>query len=200
MQAPLLSLPRLFGTTQETVPAAIPYLSADPELVEQWRRRLAMFPEFKIGIVWKGNPLYRNDRDRSLSLSLFEPIARFPGVRLFSLQKGPGNEEVARYADRVPLTDLSPELDENTGAFVDTAAVLKNLDLVISVDTAVTHLAGALAVPTWLLLPYACEWRWLLDREDTPWYPTVRLWRCKTPGAWPEVMDRVAAAVRSNIS
>ena len=132
------------------MPADVPYLEAEPQLVEAWRHRLGSYPGFKVGIVWQGNPKFRLDRFRSIPLAQFAPLARVPGVHLFSLQKGPGAEQLAAITDRFPVTDLGSGLDD----FVDTAAVLKNLDLVISVDTAIAHLAGALGVPVWVALPY----------------------------------------------
>jgi predicted O-linked N-acetylglucosamine transferase (SPINDLY family) len=195
LHAPLLSLPRLLGTTLATIPAPIPYLASDPALVEHWRAELASFREFKIGIVWQGNPSYAGDRQRSIPLSCFEPMARLPGVRLFSLQKGYGSEQLRQAA--FPVTDLGPRLDETAGAFMDTAAVLQCVDLVVTSDTAVLHLAGALGARVWAALPYAPDWRWLLDRDDSPWYPTARLFRQTTPGDWAGVFQRIADAVRA---
>ena len=193
VHAPLLSLPGIFRTSLATIPADIPYLAADPQLVERWRQELQRVREFKIGISWQGSPGYRWDRQRSLALAHFEPVARLVGVRLFSLQKGLGTEQLRDLPGYFPVTDLGRTLDENTGAFVETAAVLKNLDLVITCDTALGHLAGALGVPVWTVLPFAPEWRWLLDREDSPWYPTVRLFRQSRLGNWDGVFARIAA-------
>ena len=141
VQAALPSLPALLGTTLATVPATMPYLSPDPTLVERWRRELAAWPGFKVGIAWQGNPQYRADRYRSFPLAEFEPLARVPGVQLFSLQKGTGAEQLA--SCKFPVVDLARQLDEQSGPFLDTAAVIKNLDLVITVDTVIAHLAGA---------------------------------------------------------
>src|SRR5262249_22161916 len=158
---------------------------ADPGLVVHWQRELAAFSrEFRIGIAWQGNPKHRRDRHRSFRLAKFAPVAWLKGVHLFSLQKGPGAEQIREVADRFPVTDLGCRLDEHTAAFMDTAAVMKNLDLVISADTAIVHLAGALGVPVWVALPSAPDWRWLLGREDSPWYPTMRLFRQASPGDW----------------
>ena len=190
VHTPLLSLPRLLGTTLESVPADVPYLEAEPQLVEAWRQRLDPYPGFKIGIVWQGNPKFRLDRFRSAPLTEFAPLARVPGVHLFSLQKGPGAEQLAALTDRFPVTDLGSGLDD----FVDTAAVLKNLDLVVSVDTAVAHLAGALGIPVWVALPSASDWRWLMDREDSPWYPSMRLFRQDKPGDWAGVFAEIRVA------
>jgi tetratricopeptide (TPR) repeat protein len=190
--AALLSLPRLFGTALATVPAAVPYLSPDPALVEHWRRELSAYPGFKVGIAWQGNPEYRGDRQRSVPLRQFAPLMGVAGVHFFSLQKGPGSEQVRDVAGAWPLTDLGPRLDETAGAFMDTAAVMRCLDLVITSDTAVPHLAGALAVPVWLELPFVPDWRWLLGREDSPWYPTMRLFRQPRLGEWDAVFTRLA--------
>ena len=185
VHAPLMSLPRILGT----MPAAVPYLFADAELVEQWRRRLAEFGGLKIGINWQGNPGYNRDRQRSLPLAAFAPLAKVPGVTLFSLQKGPGQDQQRSAA--VPVVDLG-EIDEAAGAFMDSAAIMKNLDLVITSDTAIPHLAGALGVPAWLAVPFTPDWRWLLHGDDSPWYPTLRLFRQAKPGDWEDVFARMA--------
>jgi tetratricopeptide (TPR) repeat protein len=190
--APLLSLPGVFGTTPQNAPADVPYLAADPVLVEHWRREMAPdFPRFKVGVAWQGNPRFKGDRQRSMPLARFAPLARTPGVRLFSLQKGYGSEQLPDIDFSV--TDLGQRLDEGSGPFMDTAAVMKNLDLVVTSDTAVAHLAGALGVPVWLALPYSPHWAWMLGREDTPWYPTMRLFRQRRPGDWEEVFGRIAS-------
>src|SRR4029077_10990196 len=120
---------------------------------------------------------YRWDRQRSLPLARFAPVSRLAGIRLISLQKGTGSEQLAKLPDDFPIMDLGSSLDQATGTFLETTAVLKNLDLIITCDTAIGHLAGALGLPVWIVLPFAPDWRWLLDREDSPWYPTVRLFR-----------------------
>ena len=196
VHTPLLSLPRLLGTTLESVPADVPYLEAEPQLVEAWRHRLGSYPGFKVGIVWQGNPKFRLDRLRSIPLAQFAPLARVPGVHQFSLQKGPGAEQLAAVTDRFPVTDLGRRLDD----FMDTAAVLKNLDLVISVDTAIAHLAGALGIPVWVALPFAPDWRWLMGREDSPWYPTMRLFRQTRPGQWEDVFHHIAEALQRRLA
>jgi tetratricopeptide (TPR) repeat protein len=189
--APLMSLPAIFHTTPDTVPADIPYLHADPTLVEQWRRELPPGREFRVGIAWQGNPRFPADRQRSIPLARFAPLAAVEGVRLYSLQKGFGSEQLREVS--FPVVDLAPRLDETAGAFMDTAAVLRTLDLLIAADTAVVHLGGALGVPVWLAQSYAAHWIWMRQREDSPWYPTVRLFRQKTWGNWEEVFARMAA-------
>jgi tetratricopeptide (TPR) repeat protein len=193
VQAPLLSLPALLGTSLATLPADVPYLSAEPALVEAWRQELARFPGFRVGISWQGNPRYRGDRYRSVPLRHFAGLACVPGVRLFSLQKGAGTEQLRELPADCPVIDLGPRLDERTGPFLDTAAVMRCLDLVVTVNTAPAHLAGALGVPVWVVLPAAPDWRWLLDREDSPWYPSARLFRQAKWPDWDEVFTRLAA-------
>ena len=188
--APLLSLPRLFGTTVATIPASMPYLAAQPELVDRWRDRLAAAPGFRVGLVWQGSATYKKDHQRSAALGWFAPLARVPGVRLFSLQVGPGSEQLGSLGDRFPVIDLGGSFDP--ASFSDAAAVLKNLDLLVTVDTALAHLGGALGSSVWLALPHAADWRWLHEREDSPWYPTVRLFRQSHPGDWDGVFERIA--------
>ncbi len=196
VSAPLMSLPAILGTTLSTVPANVPYIFADDERVERWRAILNQQPGFKIGIAWQGNPKHRADRARSLPLAAFEPLARVPGVQLISLQKGAGAEQLAAVADRFNVMDLGPEFDAEGGAFLDTVAVMKSLDLVITVDTALAHVAGAAAIPAWVLLAAgASDWRWLLDRDDSPWYPTLRLFRQHRPGDWTDVIERMASEI-----
>jgi hypothetical protein len=192
---PMLDLPRIFGTTLETIPAEVPYVLADPGLIEKWQEELRGIEGFKVGVAWQGNPQYRGDRARSLPLSCFEPLADLPGVRLLSLQKGAGVEQLQVLAGRFSVTEVGSRLND----FMDTAAVLRNLDLVIACDTAVAHLAGALGVPVWVALPRASDWRWLLDRDDSPWYPTMRLFRQTRGGDWDEVVARIAAELSKRV-
>jgi tetratricopeptide (TPR) repeat protein len=198
--APLLSLPRLFRTTLVTVPADVPYISADPDLIEAWRRQLSGLSGFKIGIAWQGSKSYRRDWRRSVPLAEFAPLADLPGVQLVSLQKGPGSEQLQEWSSVWPVTDLSARLDEATGPFMDTAAVMKNLDLVVTPDTAIAHLAGALGVRTWVALPTVPHWPWLLEREDSPWYPSVGLFRQEREGDWSSVFRRMAQGITKVVS
>jgi hypothetical protein len=190
-----MSLPGLFGTTLATVPAEVPYLFADARLIARWREQLSPIGGFKIGIAWQGNPDNKRDRFRSIPLLQFAPLAGIAGVRLLSLQKGPGSDQLAVVADRFAVTDLGPQLDD----FLVTAAVLRNLDLVITADTAIAHLAGALGVPVWVALPVAPDWRWLLGREDSPWYPTMRLFRQATRSDWEGVFQHMADALKERV-
>ncbi len=193
VHVPLMSLPHVFGTEVETVPADVPYLHAAPDLVAKWREHLATQPGFRVGIAWQGRRAFRGDALRSMPLARFEPLARVAGVRLFSLQKGPGSEQVAEMGDRFEVIDLASGLDYSGGAFMDTAAVMKSLDLVVTSDTAIAHLAGGLGVRVWVPLSFAPDWRWMYGREDSPWYPTMRLFRQRVLGQWDEVFERMAA-------
>jgi Flp pilus assembly protein TadD len=190
----LMSVPKLLGTTVGTIPAEVPYLSADAAAVERWRREIGAgdAAAFKVGIAWQGNPEHnRQMRVRAVTLSHFAPLARVEGVRLFSLQVGAGRDSLNDPANALGVTDLGGRFD--LSSFRDAAGAVKSLDIVVSIDTAVAHLAGALGVPVWVALPFACDWRWLRDREDSPWYPTMRLFRQKQAGTWDEVFDRIAA-------
>jgi hypothetical protein len=195
VQAPLMNLPKIFTTTLANVPAVVPYIVPDARLAAHWARVLATLDGFRIGIAWQGNPKYNRDRFRSIPLRHFEPLAQVAGVRLISLQKGYGTEQIATVDGRFRVHVLGERLDERHGPFMDTAAVMKGLDLVVTSDTAVPHLAGALGVPVWLALPYSSDWRWLLDREDSPWYPTMRLFRQPEPGAWGPVFAAMGDAL-----
>ena len=196
VQAPLLSVPGILGTTPTTIPAAVPYLRADPGLVAYWTQQMAPLGGFKIGIAWQGSRAHKGDRFRSFSLKQLESLASVAGVKLVSLQKGPGTEQLRGGS---PVLDLSERLDL-AGAFLDTAAIMMNLDLVITVDSAVAHLGGALAVPVWVALSSAADWRWLLERADSPWYPTMRLFRQQRIGEWQEVFERITMEVSARIS
>ena len=195
----LLSLPRLLGTSIDTVPADVPYLEAEPALVEKWRAEVHSLPGFKIGIAWKGSAQNRTDRGRSLPLGLFEALARLPGVTLVSLQKGPGSEQIAQVADRFRVLDFGERLDAEAGPFMDTAAIIRHLDLVVTCDSSLAHLAGALGAPVWVALMLTPDWRWLTGRDDSPWYPTARLFRQTRVGDWPEVFERMAEALRRRV-
>jgi hypothetical protein len=167
-------------------------------LTERWRQALAGIDGFKIGIVWQGAREYSFDRWRSIPLASFAPLARLPGVRLISLQKGFGSEQIAKVD--FPVLDLSSRLDETTGPFLDTAAVIRNLDLVVAPNSAVAHLAGALGAPVWLAMHFLPDWRWPGNREDSDWYPTLRVFRQQAPGQWLEVFERMAAALPAHRS
>jgi Flp pilus assembly protein TadD len=194
--APLMSLPRIFGTTLDSIPSKIPYLAADPALASRWSDELGGFDGFKIGIAWQGNPDHKKDRYRSFPFARFEALASIPGCTIFALQKGPGAEQIETLGGRFPVINLGGQLDD----FADTAAVLEHLDLVITPDTSLAHLAGALGVPVWVAIPFASDWRWLLEREDTPWYPTMRLFRQRKWGDWDDVFGRMARELSRSAS
>ena len=160
----------------------------------RWRKQFSASPNLKIGITWQGNPKHRHDRHRSFSVQRFRSLAMLEGVELFSLQKGLGAEQLATV--RFPLTDLRGQLDEIGGTFQNTAAAIQALDLIITCDSAVAHLAGALGVPVWVPLSDLSDWRWLRDRDDSPWYPTMRLFRQTKLGDWAPVFDRIRAEVQ----
>ena len=189
---PLLSLPGLLKTDAKNIPGSVPYLFAKPDLVDYWSTQIGPIRDLKVGLSWQGNPRFRADKWRSVPLKFWEPILQIPGVRFFSVQKNDGREQLVEYQNRYPLVDWSNRLDEEHGPFMDTAAVLKNLDLLISSDTAVPHLAGALGVPTWILIPYAPDWRWQLGCDENPWYPTFRLFRQTALLDWGDVCRRIA--------
>ncbi len=191
LEVPLLSLPLVLGTTLENLPADVPYLAADPRLIKQWRGALRKLPGIKVGINWQGNPDYAFDHFRSIPLAQFAPLADVKGVTLVSLQKGHGTEQLAEVASQFDPIELGGEFDTASGAFMDTAAVMSSLDLVVTSDTAAAHLAGGLGIPVWLALAKVPEWRWMLDRDDCPWYPTMRLFRQTTAGDWSDAFARM---------
>jgi tetratricopeptide (TPR) repeat protein len=190
--SPLPSLPGIFGTTLQTIPANIPYLFADATLRERWKNRLAAVDGLKVGIVWSGRPEYRNNINRSLALSRLAPLAKVRDIRFFSLQKGIAAQQIQICRAEIELMDWTDELAN----FADTAALIANLDLIITVDTAVAHLSAAIGKPTWVLLQFVPDWRWLLDRDDSPWYPTMRLFRQIEKGNWENPIRRIADALR----
>jgi Tfp pilus assembly protein PilF len=198
VQAPLLSLPGIFGTTLDDVPGRVPYLAADPQSVNRWAETLAGPERFKIGIAWQGSKAHSGDRYRSIPLACFAPLAQ-GGVEFISLQKGPGAEQLADVADQFQVREVG-RFDEEHGAFMDSAAVMLNLDLVVTSDTAVAHLAGALGVRVWVALALAPDWRWMFDRPDSPWYPTMRLFRQLTFDDWPAVFDRMGETLRRELA
>ncbi len=191
---PLLDLASVFVTSTTAI-AGEPYLKADEARIETWRQRLAGVSGCKVGIAWQGNRDYVTDRWRSIPLAHFAPLAKLAGVSLVSLQKGYGSEQLAEVRDAWPVLDLAAELDNEGGAFLDTAAAMQSLDLVITSDTGIAHLAGALGVPVWVALPLVPDWRWFREREDSPWYASMRLFRQRTGGDWDDVFARIAAAL-----
>ncbi len=189
VQSSILSLPSIFGTTLETIPASIPYLFP-PSLPPFSLPPPPQPSRLKAGLVWGGDPNHRHDRDRSCPVQEFRRFLTTGEIAFYSLQKGPHSAELTE-VEGWPIQDLGPQLND----FADTAAAIAQLDLVISVDTSVAHLAGALGKPVWILLAFAADWRWLMHRKDSPWYPTARLFRQPRRHAWAEVCDQVAQAL-----
>ncbi len=208
--AVLLSLPRLFKTRLETIPANVPYLRPPPAAAQHWKARLAKMAGLKIGVVWAGNPEHVNDSRRSLDLTRLAPLFAVPGTSFVSLQFGPRTADLKQLkkskTGKIAIEEVAAEFED----FVDTAAAICALDLVITVDTSVAHVAGAVGKPVWVLLPWVTDWRWLLNREDNPWYPTMRLFRQASPvipspasaggnakGDWTDVISRIEAELRA---
>ena len=187
VHCPMMSLPLAFGTTLDTVPAPIPYLSPPAERIDRWRARLAKIKRPRVGLVWSGKPTHKNDRNRSIALAELAPLLAQPGISFVSLQKDYRDTDRAALA-KTPLVRLDATLLD----FADTAAVIAGLDLVIAVDTAVAHLAGAMGKRPWLLLPEIGDWRWLMKRSDSPWYPSARLFRQPRAGDWKSTVATVA--------
>jgi ADP-heptose:LPS heptosyltransferase len=186
---PLLSLPGAFGTGLDSIPGPRSYLAAPAERAAAWGRDLDAAGTPKVGLVWAGSRAHRADRHRSIPLAAFQRVFRGLPARFFSLQKDAREGEAFALAAWPEVTDLAGRLAD----FAETAAVIARLDLVVTVDTAVAHLAGALGAETWLLLPFSPDWRWLLGREDSPWYASLRLFRQPAPGSWGPVLERVRA-------
>jgi tetratricopeptide (TPR) repeat protein len=190
--SPLLSLPNVYRTGLATIPAEIPYLRADPAKIEAWVQRLAPLPHPRIGLIWAGRPGHAQDNLRSLPLARLAPLCRVPGASFLSLQKGDASAQLADLPADLTIHDFTSDLPD----FADTAALLGTIDLVITVDTAMAHLAGALGRQVWLLNRHLPDWRWLLDRDDSPWYPTLRQFRQPAHGDWGGVIGQLGAALR----
>ena len=193
---PLSELPRLFATDLTNIPAPRAYLKAEPAKAARWKARLdgLVPPRFRrIGLVWAGRPTHGNDFNRSTSLMALAPLMELDGIAWVSLQMGAARTEVGGYFGRAPLINLGPEIRD----FTDTMAIVAGLDEVVTVDTSMAHLTGALGKPVRVLLPFAPDWRWLRDRPDSPWYPTVRLYRQTSSGDWPSAIDALARDLRN---
>jgi hypothetical protein len=192
LHCPLLSLPRAFKTAPDSIPAKVPYLFPAPPQIDSWRQRVnPCGPWMDIGIAWAGSPTNKRDRVRSISLKYLALLAESPRTRFFNLQKGPAAAQAKSAPAGFELIDWTDQFND----FHDTAAFMANLDLVITVDTSIAHLAGALGRPVWVMLPFTPDWRWQLDRSDSPWYPTMRLFRQSTPGDWAGVIRQVVDAL-----
>jgi ADP-heptose:LPS heptosyltransferase len=190
---PMMSLARIFGTTLKTIPADIPYLRA-PEM-DTLKLPPSLDKQFRVGISWAGRPTHKNDANRSCEFTQFIELLGIPGITVYSLQKGPHEADVKEHGCEGLIMNLAPRLSD----FADTAAVLAQLDLVITVDTALGHLAGGLGTPTWVMMPFAPDWRWLLDTDRSPWYPNHRIFRQSEPGAWDGVFAAVRGALRDEL-
>jgi tetratricopeptide (TPR) repeat protein len=193
LQCPLMSLPMVFSTTLKSIPVDLPYLHAEPADIQRWRSRFATEPvALRVGLIWAGDSKHQKDRHRSLTLSDFAPLARVPGIGFYSVQVGKHSVQAKSPPAGMQLIDWTADLQD----FADTAAMISQLDLVITVDTAVAHLTGALGKPVWILIPFQPDWRWLLDRTDSPWYPSARLFRQSVPGQWEQPLEELIRAVR----
>jgi hypothetical protein len=188
VHCPLMSLALAFDTTLETIPARVPYLRAPPDRAEQWRARFSHMGRPRVGLVWSGKPSHKNDHNRSIPLSSLEALTAVAGAKFVSLQRE-YRESDLQVLDRLPILRIDGALTD----FAETAAAIDELDLVIAVDTAVAHLAGAMGKPLWLLLSHIQDWRWLCRRTDSPWYPSARLFRQPQIGEWDSVIARVAS-------
>lgn len=199
VEAPLLSLPHLIGPAAPTAPEASSYLSADPDRLAHWNDRLSGHAGVSVAISWQGNPDYRYDKARSVPLDSFEPLLDLPDTRLISVQQGPGCSQLGAVPWRDRILHLGDDIDQES-AFSDTAAILATVDLVITSDTVIAHLAGALGVPVWVALAHVPDWRWGLNGTTTPWYPTMRLFRQREPGDWASVFNDLASALKDQVA
>ena len=191
VQVPLVSLPRVFGSDVDSLPSEVPYLMAPEPCREAWREPTGGDEGMRVGLIWAGSPDHPNDSNRSLLADLYRPLLSVPGVTFHSLQTGDRASQLGRWDQAGGVRDLGARIHD----FADAAAAMEGLDLVITVDTAPAHLAGALGRPVWVLLPHVPDWRWMLEREDSPWYPTMRLFRQSSPGNWAQVVERVKAGL-----
>jgi Tfp pilus assembly protein PilF len=193
---PMMSLPRVMRTTLETIPCEIPYLVPPPDLEKEWKERIGPGSGgVRVGIVWSGARKLKALLNRSCPLDVMLKLQNIPGVTLYSLQLGDAAAQLRAF----PRSQRPVDLTESIVDMADTAAIVSHLDLVISIDTAVAHLGGAMGKPVWILLPRMADWRWMLQREDSPWYPTVRLFRQETAGDWPGLMAEVSSALSSRV-
>jgi len=191
IHASLLSLPNIFKTSLNSTPSDTNYIHINDNLVGSWKNKLSSLKKLKVGLCWQGSVDNRKDQSRSIPLKYFSDILNIIDISFVSLQKGYGQEQILDGGLAETITDFSSEMDTHE-KFVDTCAIIENLNLVIGVDTATIHLAGAMGKPVWVLLPYSPDWRWMLNTNDTPWYPTMRLFRQQEPGNWETVMDEIS--------
>jgi hypothetical protein len=198
-QISVLSLPGVFRATPATLSPPVPYISAAPERVARWAARVGG-TGMRVGIIWQGDPSYARDGTRSIPLSRYAPLAEVPGVRLFSVQALVGLDQLDALGDKLKITRFGEELERNPDGFQEMAAIMANMDLLIFSDTGPTHLAGAMGRPVWVALTRYPDWRWMRDREDTPWYPTMRLFRQETQGDWDGVFARIARELAAEVA
>jgi hypothetical protein len=199
-QCAMMSLPHVFGTAADTIPRRVPYLEPEADLVAHWKQKIGS-DGFKIGIVWHAKSsstaeVRRHGLRRSFPLAELAPLSRISGVRFISLQKHEGLDQLLTLPAGMRVETLGDEFDNQGDAFIDSAAVMQCLDLIITADTSIAHLAGALGRPAWILLRYVPDWRWLLGRDDSPWYPTLRLFRQTTEGDWKSAVARAAEQLK----
>lgn len=200
VQIPMLNLPLVFKTTLATIPAQIPYLRAHPQLVSAWRNNLQHDKNFKIGVCWRGDPTH--GAHKFLPFEYFERLSHLPGISLYSLQKfdpALAQSNPSLLAKDTHIQQFDGDFDASHGRFMDTAAVMKNLDLILTVDTSIAHLAGGLGVPVWVIVPFPAEWRWLTQRSDSPWYPTMRLFRQQAYGDWEPAYNELLQALAEKV-
>jgi len=188
----LLSLPHRFQTRLGSIPSPLGYLRPPADTVAKWRARLGSDPELRVGVVWTGNPKHINNRYRSVSAEALLPLLAIEGVKVFSLQVGARHAELTK-CSKGAVPDFSADLTD----YAETAGAVANLDLVVTICTSVAHLVGGLRKPLWMLLNAVPDWRWMLEREDNPWYPSARLFRQRSAGEWGEVIERVMAELRA---
>lgn len=207
VHSPIMSLPYVLKTRIDTIPNEIPYLFAEEKLVAQWKEKLSADKNFKIGVCWQGNdnyatPLLRATvAQKSVHPKQLQPICTIPGISVYSLQKTTGIDQLKDLPENMKIITFEGDFDQTNGRFMDTAAVIKNLDLVITVDTSVSHIASGLGTPTWVMLPNPADWRWMMDRTDSPWYPKVlRLFKQPTPGDWESMIKEVAQELEKHIA
>ena len=204
-QCSLLDVADILKVDESKIPANTPYIHPSANLVEYWRSQLNQAREqlggkFRVGIAWQGNPDHQADAFRSFPLKHFERLASIPDVNLISLQAGHGLDQLSQWSGESPVQYLGDQIDKSSGAFMDTAAIMKSLDLVITTDTALAHLAGALNVPTWVVLGYTPDWRWLLNRSDSPWYPSTQLFRQPEIGDWDSAFEQVEESLKELVA
>jgi hypothetical protein len=195
VELPMLSLPAACGTTLKTIPNAVPYLYADQKLIEYWKHYFEQDSNFKIGICWHGNTIH--SEDKFIPLDILAKLSLLPDVSIYSLQQHHGLEQLSHLSSKYTIRLLPDGFDTKNGSFMDTAAIMHHLDVIITVDTSLAHLAGGLGRPIWVILPHRTDWRWLQNRTDSPWYPTMKLFRQETPQQWDHVLELLKQEIQT---